>query len=910
MESRDDANRDLLIGLLALQNGLVEQDALVSAFRAWTRDKARPLAEILAARGAIDPDERALLEGLAGKHLERHGGDAGRSLAALNADRSTCGSLAKIGDPDLDASVAGIGTTLSQDGGDPYRTAVPPVGSSTVGALRFRILRPHSRGGLGVVFVALDQELHREVALKQILDHHADDPTSRTRFVLEAEITGGLEHPGIVPVYGLGSDGDGRPYYAMRFIRGDSLKEAIAAFHAEATPGRDPGHRSLALRKLLRRFVDVCNAIDYAHTRGVLHRDIKPANIIVGRYGETLVVDWGLAKLLGKSEPGPVPDERTLVPSSASGSAETLPGSALGTPAYMSPEQASGDLDGLGPRSDVYSLGATLYCVLTGRPPFEGDDPGAVLRAVQKGDFPPPRSVIPAIDRGLEAVCLKAMAIRPVDRHATPRALADDIERWAADEPVSARREPMAARAGRWMRRHRAWVSGAAILLVTITVATAAGLVLLGRKNREISASADQAEAVNNFLTEDLLGQADPDVNNRDKKVTVEELLHRAGTKMEGNAKFVGRPEVEATLRLTLGKTFFKLGNLAEAERHLARSAELRLQVLGPEDLRTLAAREALADFLSRGRDRFAEAEPLARTTWQARARVLGPEHPDTLDSLDTYSGTLYGLGRVAEAIPLKYEILEARRRLLGAKHPDTLVSMNNLAYELMNNGDWVPAISLARELLDSADERAETENASTASILALSLYLNGDMEKADRVLRRAVDRATVRVGARNVRTLALRGLQVRVGIDLGRAESAVALGRDVLSEKRAVYSGDHPLVALSLADLGRGLVSLGKFAEAEPLLAEGRAMFAKAPPSLKYFPIWTECWHGASLAGLRRHAEAEPILLAAERKLRGSTLAPRRCHRDAVEQLVKLYEGWDRPEQAAKWRGELAGSR
>src|SRR5262249_42809193 len=188
--------------------------------------------------------------------------------------------------------------------------------------------------------------------------------------------------------------------------------------------------RSLELRRLLRRFLDVCNAIDCAHSRGVIHRDLKPANIILGRHGETLVVDWGLAKAVGRADPSA--GEQTIAPSS-SGSSETLPGSALGTPAYMSPEQAAGDLGRLGPRSDVYSLGATLYCLLTSRPPFEGDDIGAILHGVQAGSFDRPTQRDPSIDKALEAVCLKAMAPKPEDRYASCRALADDIERWMAD---------------------------------------------------------------------------------------------------------------------------------------------------------------------------------------------------------------------------------------------------------------------------------------------------------------------------------------------------------------------------------------------------------------------------------------------------------------------------------------------
>ena len=256
---------------------------------------------------------------------------------------------------------------------------------------RFRVLRPHARGGIGAVFVALDTELHREVAVKQILDSHVDDPVSRARFMLEAEVTGGLEHPGIVPVYSLGADLDGHPYYAMRLIRGDSLKEVIEQFHTDAELQGNSGRRSLELRKLLRRLTDVCNAIDYAHNRGVLHRDIKPSNIIVGKFGETLVVDWGLAKPMARAEPELAAGELPWSVSPTSGSTETLPGSTLGTPAYMSPEQALGDLDRLGPRSDVYSLGATLYCLLTGKPPAEGDHIPAVLAAVQKGEFPRPR---------------------------------------------------------------------------------------------------------------------------------------------------------------------------------------------------------------------------------------------------------------------------------------------------------------------------------------------------------------------------------------------------------------------------------------------------------------------------------------------------------------------------------------
>jgi eukaryotic-like serine/threonine-protein kinase len=487
------AERDLLFGLLALQNGLIEQDQLIAAFRAWSRNKVRPIADLLVERGGLDSDDRAAVEALVGRHLTKHGGSAEQSLAAINVVRSIRASLARVPDTDVEASLVHLGHGSTQAAEDADRTASYAVGTATSDGQRFRVLRPHAQGGLGAVFVALDSELNREVALKQILDRHADDETSRKRFLLEAEITGGLEHPGIVPVYGLGSYCDGRPYYAMRFIRGDSLKGAIERFQAHPAGARD-----LELRKLLRRFVDVCNAVDYAHSRGVLHRDIKPGNIIVGKYGETLVVDWGLAKVTGRSDSSA--EERTLIPKSASGSAETLPGSALGTPAYMSPEQARGELDRLGPCSDVYSLGATLYCLLTGKPPVDGDDIGAILRSVQRGEFRAPRQLDPSIDRALEAICKKAMALQPDDRYASPKVLADDLERWMADEPVTAWHEPLSRRGRRWARRNRTAVTAALVALVAGLVGLSAVATVQARANGELRAANTEVKRVNTDL--------------------------------------------------------------------------------------------------------------------------------------------------------------------------------------------------------------------------------------------------------------------------------------------------------------------------------------------------------------------------------------------------------------------------
>ena len=269
----------------------------------------------------------------------------------------------------------------------------------------------------------------------------------------------------------------------MRFVKGESLKEAIARFHQKDAVGSRKTHRrNLRLRELLNRFVAVCNVIAYTHSRGVIHRDLKPSNILLGFYGETLVVDWGLAKPIGRKDPNVTlaAGDATLQPAAMSGTSETIAGTAIGTPAFMSPEQAAGRIEQVGPLSDVYSLGATLYALLIGQPAVNDPDVATVLHKVRHGDYPPPRQIDPKVPRSLEAICLKAMALDPKERLRLTSLLAGDLERWLADEPVAVYREPISTRITRWGRRHGKAAVGLGALLVTTAIALAVSTALIG----------------------------------------------------------------------------------------------------------------------------------------------------------------------------------------------------------------------------------------------------------------------------------------------------------------------------------------------------------------------------------------------------------------------------------------------
>lgn len=390
-----------------------------------------------------------------------------------------------------------------------------------------------AEGGLGRVSQARDHELGRTVAFKQVKDRFATDPDSLRRFLFEAEVTGQLEHPGIVPVHSLGCDARRRPFYAMRMIGGESLQAAIRNWHGESGGGPAKGGPasstpdSLGFRKLLRHMVAVCHAIDYAHSRQVIHRDLKPANIMIGEFGETFVVDWGLARRMDRTV-----DELAGASEAGEESAEhTSTGQVLGTPAWMAPEQAAGDQAAIGPRSDIYALGAMLYFLLTGQRPFSATDTESLLSQIRGGQFEPPRAIRSHVPAALNAICLKAMALRPGDRYGSAHELADDLERWLADEPVSAWREPLSTRTRRWIKRHR--VLAGAVVATLLTALAGLGLILMLQResNRRLQrANADERAARN--LAERQFDLARSAVSQFHNEVTTDFLL--------GQAEFAG----------------------------------------------------------------------------------------------------------------------------------------------------------------------------------------------------------------------------------------------------------------------------------------------------------------------------------------------------------------------------------
>jgi serine/threonine-protein kinase len=356
----------------------------------------------------------------------------------------------------------------------------------------YRPQRRHAAGGQGEVLAARQDALDRMVALKRLRPDRVSE-TAWRRFEREAAITARLQHPGIVPIYGAGEDDDG-PFYAMPLIEGRTLERAIDEFHRKESLRRDPGQRSLRFRGLLQHFITVCNTVAYAHDQGVIHRDLKPSNIMLGPYGETLVMDWGLAKRAGIDD-ARAEGEEGAPSTGPSPEALTATGAVLGTPYYMSPEQARGEP--ATPASDIFSLGLIMYAILTGKSAYadaveRGDEFGD---SVRRALIVPPRQCAAGVPRPLEAVCLKALALLPEHRYTAANALAGDIAKWLADEPVSTYREPWRERTRRWSRKHRTLATSALIMLVLGLMGSAGVAAVATSMNRELARQTQRTEA-------------------------------------------------------------------------------------------------------------------------------------------------------------------------------------------------------------------------------------------------------------------------------------------------------------------------------------------------------------------------------------------------------------------------------
>ena len=586
---------------------------------------------------------------------------------------------------------------------------------------RYTVLREIGKGGMGVVYEAAQDFPARRVALK-LVRSSVETPVLMRRFAHEAEALALVQHPGIAQLYEAGFADLPRgktPYLAMELAIGKPI----------TTHARD---EAIGIAEKLALMIAVCEAVDHAHRRGVIHRDLKPANIVVVPGVGPKVLDFGLARLVG-------PD------GAAGATIGTHQGEVIGTVGYMSPEQLAGDPRGIDTRVDVYALGVVMYELLAGRPAYDVKSLSmvAALEAMRTTEPPALGRIDPALKGDIEAIVAKAMERNPDRRYASASALAADIRRTMANEPVSARPLTTLYQLGRFARRNRGLVVAAGVVasvLVLGVVATTWQAVEATRERDRATAEAGRAVQTRDIL-ERMLRSATPQATGG-QPLTLAEMVTGAAADLDG-AKDLN-PLVEADTRKVLSEVLGKLGEYAASERHRRRAIEIYEREYGPNSREALAeysplitvmceqadprnAEELARDALARaekhlGPDSNAAIDLCHAVAWAIGARrepdseevlrweregyersmrVRGPDHPDTLQQAMNYAVTLEQMRRFEEAAPTLRHVYDVRVRTLGPDHPDTLTAHNNVIALLSNTGKTDEALVELRELIE-----------------------------------------------------------------------------------------------------------------------------------------------------------------------------------------------------------------
>lgn len=517
------SDKNLLFALIAYQNGYITMEQFFEAAAVWNKEPQRELGEILVEKKFLEEVERFNIQGIVEDRLRRQGGiDNTLSFVLENGSVPEGQPLPEDWKGKIDAI-----TKVIRDKKPPS----PPNFSTpeaNPGIHRYIIRKTLGHGGQGYVWEAIDTELNRRVAIKNIVPDLSSDPLHQELLIDEARKTGKLGHPGVPPVFDIGKDDDGKPFFTMQLISGEKLSERYKTLKHESISQSDFVNQ---IRPVLRHLIAACNTVEFAFdNEAVIHRDLKPDNIMVNRHGETVVMDWGMGKII--TDPSQLPDQASSVlfipMSPGSGSQErTSVGTIKGTVTYMSPEQARAENDRLDHRTDVYGLGAILYWILTGQAPHTKK----ALPDIQKNRFPAPSQVRPtlSIPRELEAICLKAMASQPEDRYQKGGEMAADLENFIAGEPVVALPENFVRRTERFLRKHaRAVIASLLGLTLAVLGLTLANVIISGQKKeiaRQNLELVEKEEELNSQLEKIQKLVKDLTASRRVASATLEEVV-------------------------------------------------------------------------------------------------------------------------------------------------------------------------------------------------------------------------------------------------------------------------------------------------------------------------------------------------------------------------------------------------